>query len=181
MTGGIHRPFVFGKLPSGIAGGTIMWRKLLGVALLVLAGNSWAGSDDVLVGNTWLRESVPGQDTASLQLNLTVTRPGMLLKVSTPYAAAVQIQQVVPRPDKVITRVLHTLSLPRDRTVVFGERGLSLMLVGLKAPLSAGSRIPVTLVVRLNDGKLHQVETSAEVRALDLSYRHYEGEDVYDH
>jgi len=181
MTGGIHRPFVFGTLPAGITGGTIMWRKLLGTALLILAGNSWAGNNDVLASNAWLRESVPGQDTASLQLNLTVTRPGMLLKVSTPYASAVQIQQVVPRPGKVTKQVLRTLRLSRGRTVVFGERGLSLMLVGLKAPLAAGSRIPVTLLVRLYDGKLHKVEIEAEVRSLDLSYRHYEGEDVYDH
>jgi periplasmic copper chaperone A len=181
MTGGIHRPFVFGTLSSEITGGTIMWRKLLGMALLLLAGNSWAGSNDVLVGNAWLRESVAGQKTASLQLNLTVTRPGMLLKVSTPYATAVQIQRVVPRPGKVIKRVLRTLRLSHASTVVFGERGLSLMLVGLKAPLSAGSRIPVTVLVRLYDGKLHKVETTAEVRPLDLSYRHYEGQDVYDH
>ena len=158
-----------------------MWRKLLGMALLVLAGNSWAGSNDVLVGNAWLRESVPGQKTASLQLNLTVTRPGMLLKVSTPYASAVQIQRVVPRPGKMTRQVLRTLRLPHARTIVFGQHGLSLMLVGLKAPLSAGSRIPVTVLVRLYDGKLHEVKTTAEVRSLDLSYRHYEGGEVYDH
>jgi len=158
-----------------------MWWKLLGVALLVLVGNAWAGSNDVMASDAWLRESVPGQKTASLQLNLTVTRPGMLLKVSTPYAAAVQIQHVVPRPGQVTKRVLRTLRLPQSRTVAFGQHGLSLMLVGLKAPLSAGSKIPVTLLVRLYDGKLHKVETTAEVRSLDLSYRHYEGDDVYDH
>lgn len=158
-----------------------MWQKLMAIALLVLAGNAWAANDDVLVNGAWLRESVPGQDAASLQLNLTVTKPGMLLKVSTPMAAGVQIQQVVPRPGEVKIRVLRSLRLSQGRTVSFGEHGLSLMLVGLKAPLSAGSRIPLTLTVRLFDGKLHQLEAAAEVRPLDLSYRHYENEDVHDH
>ena len=158
-----------------------MWRKLLmGIALLLLGANAWA-ANDVFVTGAWLRESVPGQDTASLQLNLTVTRPGMLLKVATPMAKAVQIQQVVPRPGRVQTHVLRTLRLSQGRAISFGEHGLSLMLVGLKAPLSAGSRIPLTLTVRLFDGKLRQVKVEAEVRPLDLSYRHYEREDVHDH
>lgn len=157
-----------------------MWQKIWGVALLLAATGAWA-DNDVLVDRAWLRESVPGQDTASLQLNLTVTRPGMLLAVNTPLASAVQIQQVLPRPGSVKTRVLRSLRLSQGRTVSFGEHGLSLMLVGLKAPLSAGSRVPVAVTVRLFDGKLHKVKTEAEVRALDLSYRHYGNEEIYDH
>lgn len=157
-----------------------MWHKLVMTILLVLAGNAWAGND-VLADKAWLRESVPGQENASLQLNLTVTKPGMLLKVETPLAKAVQIQQVSPRSGKVEAHAIPSLRLPRDRTITFGEHGLSLMLVGLKAPLSAGSRIPVKLTVRSFDGKLHKVEVEAEVRPLELSYRHYEQEEVHDH
>ena len=156
-----------------------MWQKLFGAALLVLAGNAWA--EEVLVDNVWLRESIPGQTTASLQLSLTTTKPGMLLAVSTPMAESVQIQQVMPRAGKVNTQVLPSLRLPHSRSVNFGEHGLALMLLGLKAPLSAGSRIPVTLTVRSFDGQLHKLETQAEVRPLELSYKHYQKDGVYDH
>lgn len=157
-----------------------MWRRVLGMLMLVCAASAWAG-DEVLVSHAWLRESVPGQSTASLQLSLTTTRPGMLLKVETPLAQSVQIQQVMPRPGQVSVHVLRSLRLPRDRTITFGERGLALMLVGLRAPLSAGSSIPLTLTVRLFDGQLHKLQASAEVRALELSYRHYESGEVHDH
>lgn len=157
-----------------------MWRRLLGFLVLMLAGNAWA-ANDVLVNNAWLRESVPGQNTASLQLSLTVTKPGMLLKVATPMAQGVQIQQVSPRPGNTRVRVLRSLRLPQGRAISFGEHGLALMLVGLKAPLSANSRIPISLTVRLFDGKLHQIKAEAEVRPLELSYRHYEQGEVHDH
>lgn len=158
----------------------MMWQKFLGVTLLFVATSAWAGND-ILVRDVWLRESVPGQDTASLQLNLTATRPATLLAVTTPVAGAVQIQRVLPTPGRVNVRVLRSLPLPRDRTVSFGQRGLSLMLVGLKAQLYAGEQIPVTLSVRLAGGKVSKLEVPAEVRPLDLSYRHYEQGEVHDH
>jgi periplasmic copper chaperone A len=173
------RPFA--KLRPEMNGGTTMWQKLVGIALLALAGNAWAGSDDVLADNAWLRESVPGQTAASLQLNLTATRPARLLAVSTPLAATVQIQQVSPRPGGVEAHVLRSLSLPRGRAVSFGEHGLSLMLVGLKQPLNVGDHVPVSLTVKLADGQVRKLEVQAEVKPLELSYRHYEQEEVHDH
>lgn len=156
-----------------------MWRKLWVAAFLFLAGSVCQA--EVLVDKAWLRASIPGQTTASLQLTLATTQPGMLLKVETPMSEGVQIQQVRPHAGKVYTSVVPSLRLPRDRSVNFGEHGLALMLVGLKAPLSAGSRIPVTLTVRTFDGKLHKVETKAEVREQELSYKHYQKEGIYDH
>ncbi len=51
----------------------MMWRKFVGMLLLGAASNAWAGAYDVLVEKAWLRESVPGQTSASLQLHLTRT------------------------------------------------------------------------------------------------------------
>ncbi|MDH4285406.1 MAG: copper chaperone PCu(A)C [Gallionellaceae bacterium] len=158
-----------------------MWRKLACSLLLTTAANAWAGASDVLVGDAWLRESVPGQNTASLQLNLTSVKHARLIAVSTPLSVAVKIQRLYPERGKVKAHDVGSLRLPARNTVVFGEKDFALMLVGLKKQLNAGDRIPVTLTVRLADNRTLKITTEAEVKPLDLSYKHYSGKEVQDH
>jgi copper(I)-binding protein len=157
-----------------------MWQKLLCVALLVLTGNVWA-SDEVLVEKVWLRESVPGQESASLQLNLTATKPARLVGVSSPWATAVEIQRLSPGRGKMKAHVVQSLRLSRNRTQVFGEHSVALMMVGLKQPLKVGDHVPVSLTVEFSGKRARIVEVEAEVRALELSYKHYGGHEVHDH
>lgn len=156
-----------------------MWRKLLCAVLLALASNAWA-SDEVLVDKAWLRESVPGQESASLQLNLTVIKSAKLLGVSSPWAAAVEMQRLSPSHGKMKARVVQSLRLSRNRTLVFGEHSIALMMVGLKQPLKVGDHVPVNLTVEFSDKRTRIVEVVAEVRALELSYKHYGGQAVHD-
>jgi copper(I)-binding protein len=60
-----------------------MWRTLFCLSLL-LASNVWAGANDVMVDKVWMRESVPGQNSATVMLNLSVTKAARLLSVSSP-------------------------------------------------------------------------------------------------
>jgi copper(I)-binding protein len=157
-----------------------MWRKLLYAASLVLAGNAWAGANDVMVDKVWVRESVPGQTSATLQLNLYVTKAARLLSVSSPVAAAGEIQGVVMRRGKMQTATVDSMKLDAHSTTLFGTRGMYLTLVGLKQPLKAGERVPVVLVLEVA-GKRQTVKAEAEVKALELSYQHYNNPDVKDH
>jgi hypothetical protein len=157
-----------------------MWRKLFCAASLLLAGNAWAGANDVMVDKVWMRESVPGQTSATVQLNLYVTKPSRLLSVSSPAAAAGEIQGVVMHRGKPTTGTVDSLRLNAHSTTLFGTRGMYLTLVGLKQPLNVGDRIPITLVLEVA-GKRQTVNTEAEVRALELSYQHYNNPDVKDH
>ena len=156
------------------------WRKLLCVGLLALAGNAWA-SDDVLVDKVWLRESVPGQNSASLQLNLTVIKQARLVKVSSPWAGSVEIQRLLPYRGKMKAHAVPSLRLPRNNTLVFDEHNVALMMVGLKQQLNVGDHVPVSLTVEFPDRRARVVEVEAEVRPLELSYKHYKGDEVHDH
>ena len=159
----------------------MMWRNLLCAMLLALAGSAWA-SEDVLVSNAWLRESVPGQNTVSLQLSLTSIKSAKLIAVSTPLADTVQIQILSPAGrGKMKARGVDSLRLLRRRTVVFGENNVALMLVGLKRELNEGDHVPVTLTVELAGKQLRKVETVAEVRKLELGYKQSSGKTVHDH
>lgn len=156
-----------------------MWRKLFCVSLL-LAGNAWAGANDVMVDKVWMRESVPGQKSATVMLNLSVNKAGRLLSVSSPVAASGEIQGVVMRHGKPQSGAVESMKLPAHSTTLFGTRGVYLTLVGLKQPLNVGDRVPVTLKVETG-GKLHTVNVEADVRALELSYQHFNDPNVKDH
>lgn len=160
----------------------MMLRKLLAVAMLGMASIAWAGSHDVVVKNAWVGESAPGQTTASVQLDLTCTAAsGKLVAVDSPLAESAEMQRLWPSGGKVRMAKVRNVRLPRGRAVSFGEHSVSLMLLGLKQPLKIGDHIPVNLTVMLSDGQKITVEAKVEVRALELSYKHYQGGKVQDH
>lgn len=157
-----------------------MWRKLFCVVGLLLAGNALAGSNDVVVDKVWMRESVPGQTSATVQLNISVTKATRLLSVSSPVAASGQIQGVEMHHGKMESRVLDSLKIAPHSTFIFGTRGMYLVLVGLKRPLIVGERVPVNLLMEIA-GKQQAVDIDVEVMALELSYQHYNDPTVKDH
>lgn len=157
-----------------------MWRKLFCTLSLLLAGHAWAGANDIVVDKVWMRESVPGQKSATVMLNLTVTKAGRLLSVSSPAAESGRIEGVVMRHGKLQSEVVDSMKLKAHSTTLFGGRGTYITLVGLKQALNVGDRVPLRLVVEIG-GKSQIVDTQAEVRALELSYQHYNDPTVKDH
>lgn len=157
-----------------------MLRRLLSVALLMVATQTWAGANDVMVDKVWMRESVPGQRSITVQMNLYVTKPARLLSVSSPVAASGEIQNVEKRHGKMQANSVATLKLVPHNTVIFGSRGLYLVLNDLRQTLNIGDRVPVSLVIEIG-GKQQVVEVEAEVKALELSYKHYNDPTVKDH
>ncbi|HAF44227.1 MAG: hypothetical protein A2100_01540 [Sideroxydans sp. GWF2_59_14] len=157
-----------------------MWRNLFCAASLLLAGNAWAGANDVMVDKVWMRESVPGQTSSTVQMNLYVTKAARLLSVSSPAAESGEIQGVVMRRGKPQTGVVDSMKLAAHSTTLFGTRGIYLTLVGLKQPLNVGDRIPIILIMEMAGKKL-TVNAEAEVKALELSYQHYNNPTVKDH
>jgi len=156
-----------------------MHRFLVLILTLLIAPQALAARD-VIVDKVWMRESVPGQTAATVQLNLYVTKDARLLGVSSPLAASGEIRHVMKRGGKMQQRTLRDLKLSGHSNTLFGERGLYLMLNGLKQPLNVGDRVPVTLEVELA-GKVRTIDTQAEVRQLELSYKHYNDPAVMDH
>jgi len=158
-----------------------MWLKLWCTVLFIMLSGKVYARDEILVNKAWLRESVPGQQSASLQLNLTVTMPGNLIGVSSPFASEVQIQHLLPNRGKISNPILSKVHLSRNNTLAFGEHSYVLMLIGLKKPLQVGDQVPVTITVEFSNKQVRNLETQAEVRALTLSYKHFSGQEVHDH
>jgi len=157
-----------------------MLRKLLSVALLVFVTQAWAGANDVMVDKVWMRESVPDQLSVTVQMNLSVTKAARLLSVSSPVAKSGEIQNVEKRRGKLRTSKVGSLRLAPHSTTIFGTQGVYLVLNGLKQRLNIGDRVPVSLVIEMG-GKKRTINLEVEVKALELSYKHYNDPTVKDH
>ena len=158
-----------------------MRNKFLCVMLLSLAGNAWAGPNDVVVDKVWVGESVPGQNSATLELNITSVNAATLLSVSSELADRVEIHNVSKLHGKMKTLVVDSLHLPPYRTTVFGSHQLFLNMVGLKKEFNVGDRIPVSLVVEYANKRKQTLAVEATVKKMALSYKHLGEGAVHDH
>lgn len=154
--------------------------RVLFLLLGFVAASPAMAAGDLVVDKVWMRESVPGQTAATVQLNLTVVPAATLTGVSSPRAQHGQLLRVLRRPGKMVRQSLASVKLAPHSTTRFGEEGLYLMLTGIQQPLNVGERVPVVLQLKVG-GKTREIKTEAEVRALELSYRHYNDPAVMDH
>jgi copper(I)-binding protein len=155
-------------------------RRTLFLILAWLSVPPAFAAGEVIVDKAWMRESVPGQTDVSVQLNLYVIADAKLLGVGSPLAAGGEIRRVMRRGGKLQQHALKDLRLTGRSNTTFGERGLYLVLTGLRQPLNVGDRVPVALQLR-QGGKVRRIDIEVEVRRLELSYRHYNDPAVMDH
>jgi copper(I)-binding protein len=140
-----------------------------------------AGPLDPLVSAAWVGESIPEQNTSTLQLNLTTVKAVNLLSISSPVANAVEIHSMKLHKGKLQMHIVNDLQLPEHRTITFGSDKLFLMMTGIKQPLNSGDKIPLRLTFSFADKHTKTIEATAEVRKMGLSYKHYGPNEVYDH
>jgi copper(I)-binding protein len=158
-----------------------MWNKFLSVVLLGFSVGVWAGPSDVMVDKVWVGESVPGQSSATLEMNVTTVSPAKLLSVNSEVADRVEIHSMSRHGGKMDARVVDDLPLPAHHTTTFGSRSLFLIMVGLKKELNIGDRIPVSLVIEYANGRRQTVTVEATVKKMSLSYKHLGSGEVHDH
>ena len=123
--------------------------KSLAWAALVLAGATvHAASPAVLKAEqAWARPTVAGQQAGGAYVTLhnggaTVDR---LLGGSTPAAERVEVHEMRMDGSVMRMRELPALELPAGKSTKLEPGGLHLMLMGLKAPLKVGDKVPLKL------------------------------------
>ena len=158
-----------------------MWKTLAFTLSLSCISVAWAGPNDPIISKAWVGESIPGQDTSTLQLNLTTSKAVNLISVSSPVAEAVEIHSLTMNRGKMKLQIVKSLPLPEHRTIAFGSKGLFLMMTGINKPLNIGDKVPLSLTFTFADKRTSVVTTIAEVKKMELSYKHYGPNEVYDH
>ncbi len=138
-------------------------RMALASALLLPITSFAQGAAPVVVQDAWARVSVVGQQAGGVFMRLQATEPLRLVGGSTPAAGQVEIHEMKLEGDVMRMRQLRELALPTGKAVELRPGGLHMMLQDLKAPLLAGSQVPLTLVFRDARGAERKLEVQVPV------------------
>ncbi len=149
-------------------------RRQAGALMLLLAlsaGVSADGiADKVSVGDPYVRAVPPVVKTSAafMQLRSDNDTEEFLVSASTPAAAAVELHTHTMDEGVMRMRQVPQIQLPPNTTVSLEPGGLHIMLFDLKAPLSPGDELPITLT--FSDGSSKAV--TAEVRSVQRMMKH---------
>jgi len=122
------------------------------LALGLLATPAWAHDyklGSLEIDHPWTRATPPTAPTGGGFLTVTNkgTTPDKLVSAKSPAAGAVEIHEMKMEGNVMRMRELPSgLEIAPGATVTLAPGGLHLMMMGLKAPLKQGEKVPVTLV-----------------------------------
>lgn len=140
-------------------------RTLPALAALLFSLPAFSHSADVgdlHIGHPWARPTVGPQPTGGAYLSIENRgkNPDALVRVTSPVAREVQVHTMQMEGNVMRMREADKLTVPAGGKVEMkpGD-GYHLMLMGLKQPLKAGERIPLTLTFE----KAGQVQVEAVV------------------
>lgn len=114
----------------------------------------------------WARATVQGQKSSGAFVKLTAREALQLVGVASPVAGVAEIHEMKMEGDVMRMRALKALPLPAGQTVSLKPGGHHLMLMGLKAPLAAGTTVRLTLQLRAEDGRVLSQTVDVPVKAM---------------
>ncbi|MDP1690930.1 MAG: copper chaperone PCu(A)C [Burkholderiaceae bacterium] len=119
-------------------------------ALCLFAAMAAAAHDYQLgpltIDHPWARPTLPGQMVGGAYLGIRNGGvAGDRLLGASMAAAKVEVHEMRMEGDVMRMREIGTLDLPAGKTLTLAPGGLHLMLMGLKAPLKIGDKLPLKL------------------------------------
>ena len=145
------------------------WVIYLGA--LLLSTNLYAADIEVL--RAWTRASAPGMDSAAVDLQLSSKQGASLIGAKTAVAKTTELHIMEEAEGVMIMREIKSIPLPAGSLVSFSESGTHLMLIGLKKPLKEGTNFPLTLIFRISEKEVLEVETEVTVKPLTSNAHHH--------
>lgn len=99
-------------------------------------------------------------------MSITSTQNATITGVSCKAAKAAEMHTMEHKGGMMRMYEVKSISLPANERMDMNQHGYHLVLSGLKAPLKAGSTVPLTLNVEMADKRVVKVDVQAEVRPL---------------
>ena len=115
--------------------------------------------------DAWARATVAGQGMGGAFMTLTSDRDAKLIGASSPAAQEVQLHTMIMNGERMVMQQVRAIDLPAKTAVALTGQ-YHLMFMGLKAPLTEGSVIPVTLKIKLTSGYVETVTLKIPVKAI---------------
>ncbi len=117
---------------------------------------------EIDIGHPYARATVAGQPTGGGYLSLdNKGRDDKLVSATAAVSASVELHSMSMEGDVMRMRQVDGIGLPTGKKVELKPGGFHLMFVGLKAPLKAGDKFPMTLKFE----KAGEVEVTVNVEA----------------
>jgi hypothetical protein len=134
-----------------------------GAACIASAHDYTAG--DLAVAHPYARATAPGQPAGGAYFSVQNrgSQPDRLVSASADVSRSVELHQMRMEGDVMRMRQLDGIDIPPNGTVTLAPGGMHVMLLGLKAPLVAGDKFPMTLTFR--DAGDVKVEVAVEAVA----------------
>jgi len=129
-------------------GENTMHRFLASCVLLAASFGLHAQSAPVTAEGAWARASVQGQSGTGAFMTLRAREPVSLVGVVTPIAGVAELHEMRMDGDVMRMRPVATIDLAPGKPLELKPGGYHLMLMDLKAPLAAGTQVPVSLRFR---------------------------------
>jgi len=150
--------------PDRPAPGASRWPCFLALLLVLAPPLAWAGSE-FEVSDAWARETVPGQQVASVYLMIRSAVPARLIGVTTRGAKTAEIHSMKAEGGVMKMRRLDGLELPAGQVVKLEPGGNHIMLLDIRRQLKVGEHVRLSLVIEAA-GKKQSVPVIAEVRPI---------------
>ena len=111
------------------------------------AASAQAPPVTTVISNAWARPTVQGQTAGGgyLRIDNKGAFGDRLIGASSDAASSVELHSMTMDGEVMRMRRVEAIDVPAGGSVELKPGGLHLMLIGLKAPLRAGSTIPLTL------------------------------------
>lgn len=123
-------------------------RRTLIVTLLfafVTAACGRAARAPITVEDVWANATPAGATVAAVYLRITAREGDTLLSASTTVADQIEMHTSSEENGMMRMRPLPEVPLPAGKPFTFAPGGAHFMLMGLRQPLQAGLRFPMTL------------------------------------
>lgn len=120
-------------------------RNLIVALLALTALIACAAKAPVTVSEAWANATPVGASVAAVYLEIAVTEADILVSATTTVADRIEMHTSSEEHGMMRMRPLPTVTLQPSKPFVFAPGGAHFMLLGLRQPLAAGMRFPMTL------------------------------------
>lgn len=122
-------------------------RRTLLVTLFALAASACGGASraPITVEDAWANATPAGATVAAVYLQITAREADTLLSATTTVADQIEMHTSSEENGMMRMRPLPEVPLTAGKPFTFAPGGAHFMLMGLRQPLQAGLRFPMTL------------------------------------
>ena len=144
---------------------------VIGASLALAACSAPTSPGTLHIEDAWARTTPPGATTGAGYMTLANEGAAdRLVSAASPVADKVELHESAMDGQVMTMRPLGPAEVKAGETVTFAPGGKHLMFVGLKAPFTAGSRVPLTLTFEIAGER--QVELEVRTTAPEAEHAH---------